>query len=53
MGAFGAAAFGIGAVLRLRSEESSGHLESVLATPVTRLRFFASHAPSRSSAARC
>ncbi|HET7724102.1 MAG TPA: ABC transporter permease [Propionibacteriaceae bacterium] len=44
MGAFGAAAFGITAVLRLRSEESSGHLESVLATPVTRLRFLASHA---------
>ena len=44
MAAFGAAAFGIGAALRLRSEESSGHLESVLATRVTRLRFFASHA---------
>jgi ABC-2 type transport system permease protein len=44
IGAFGAAAFGIGAALRLRSEESAGHLESVLATPVTRLRFFASHA---------
>ncbi len=44
MGAFGAAAFGIGAVLRLRSEESAGHLESVLATPVTRLKFFWSHA---------
>ena len=26
-----------------RTEESSGHLESVLATRVTRLRFFASH----------
>ncbi len=44
MAAFGAAAFGIGAVMRLRTEESSGHLESVLATRVTRLRFFASHA---------
>jgi ABC-2 type transport system permease protein len=44
MGAFGAAAFGIGAALRLRTEESAGHLESVLATRVTRLRFFASHA---------
>ena len=44
MGAFGAAAYGIAAVLRLRSEESTGHLEPVLATPVTRLRFFASHA---------
>jgi ABC-2 type transport system permease protein len=42
--AFGAAAFGIGSVLRLRTEESSGHLETVLATRVTRLRFFASHA---------
>jgi ABC-2 type transport system permease protein len=44
MGAFGAAAFGIGSVMRLRTEESSGHLEAVLATRVTRLRFFASHA---------
>ena len=44
MGAFGAAAYGVAAVLRLRSEESTGHLESVLATPVTRLRFLASHA---------
>jgi ABC-2 type transport system permease protein len=44
IGAFGAAAFGIGAVLRLRTEESSGHLESVLATRVTRLQFFWSHA---------
>ena len=44
MAAFGAAAYGIGAVMRLRTEESAGHLESVLATPVTRLRFFASHA---------
>ena len=44
MGAFGAAAFGIGAALRLRTEESSGHLESVLATRVTRLTFFWSHA---------
>ena len=44
MGGFGAAAYGIGSVMRLRTEESSGHLESVLATRVTRLRFFASHA---------
>ena len=44
MAAFGAAAYGIGAVMRLRTEESAGHLESLLATPVTRLRFFASHA---------
>jgi ABC-2 type transport system permease protein len=43
MAAFGAAAYGIGSVMRLRSEESSGHLESVLATRVTRLRFFWSH----------
>lgn len=43
IGGFGAAAYGIGAVLRLRTEESSGHLESVLATRVTRLRFFWSH----------
>jgi ABC-2 type transport system permease protein len=44
MAAFGVAAYGIGAVMRLRAEESSGHLESVLATRVTRVRFFASHA---------
>jgi ABC-2 type transport system permease protein len=44
MAAFGAAAYGVSAVMRLRTEESSGHLESLLATPVTRLRFFASHA---------
>lgn len=44
MGGFGAAAYGIGSVMRLRTEESAGHLESVLATPVTRLRFFWSHA---------
>ncbi len=43
MSAFGAAAFGIAAVLRLRTEESAGHLESLLATPVTRWRFFRSH----------
>lgn len=43
MGAFAVAAFGVTSVLRLRSEESEGHLESVLATPVTRGRFFASH----------
>jgi len=44
MAGFGGAAYGIGAVMRLRTEESSGHLESVLGTRVTRLRFFASHA---------
>lgn len=44
MGAFAAAAFGVSAVLRLRAEESTGHLEALLATPVTRWRFFASHA---------
>ncbi len=44
MAGFGGAAYGIGSVMRLRSEESSGHLESVLATRVTRWKFFASHA---------
>ncbi len=43
MGAFGAAAFGVSALMRLRSEEASGHMESLLATPVTRDRFLASH----------
>lgn len=41
--ALGAAAFGIGAVLRLRAEERSGHLEQVLATPVPRARQFWAH----------
>lgn len=43
MAALGAAAFGISAVLRLRSEESNGHLEQVLATPVRRVAFLLSH----------
>ena len=43
MAAFGAAAFGVSAVMRLRSEESAGHLESVLATRVSRSRFLLSH----------
>ena len=41
--ALGAAAFGIGSVLRLRAEESAGHLELLLGTPVTRLRQFWAH----------
>lgn len=41
--ALAATAFGIGAVLRLRSEESAGHLEQVLATRVTRSRQFVAH----------
>ena len=41
--ALAAAAFGIGSVLRLRGEESGGHLEQVLATPVTRTRQFWAH----------
>jgi ABC-2 type transport system permease protein len=32
------------AVLRLRSEETNGHLESILSTPVGRIKWFASHA---------
>ncbi len=43
MGSFGAAAFGVSALMRLRSEESTGHMETLLATPVTRRRFLASH----------
>ncbi len=43
MAAFGAAAFGVSAVMRLRAEESTGHLETVLATRVTRSRFLLSH----------
>lgn len=38
-----AAAFGLTAVLRLRSEETSGRAEPVLATAVSRVRFAASH----------
>lgn len=41
--ALGAAAYGVATVLRMRSEESSGHLEQLLATPLTRLRFAASY----------
>ena len=43
MGAFATAAFSVTVVMRLRSEESEGHLEAILATPVTRARFFWSH----------
>jgi ABC-2 type transport system permease protein len=42
--AIGAAAYGIATALRLRSEESSGRAEVVLATQVSRLRWLASHA---------
>ncbi|MDQ3923439.1 MAG: ABC transporter permease [Actinomycetota bacterium] len=35
--------YAIGAALRLRSEESSGHVEPVLAASVSRLRWAASH----------
>ncbi|QGN56600.1 ABC transporter permease [Nostocoides sp. HKS02] len=42
--AIGAAAYGIATVLRLRSEESSGRAEVVLATKVSRLRWMAGHA---------
>lgn len=41
--ALGAAGFGVAAVLRLRAEESAGHLEPVLATRVRRLGFLAAH----------
>ncbi|MFT8394957.1 ABC transporter permease [Propionibacterium sp.] len=40
---FGAAAFGVSSVLQLRAEETRGHLEAVLARPVTRVRFAWSH----------
>lgn len=43
MGAI-ASAFGISAMLRLRSEEADGHAEALLATRATRLRWAASHA---------
>jgi len=38
-----ASAFAIQSALRIRSEESAGRAEPVLATPVSRLRFAASH----------
>lgn len=41
--AVGAAAYGIATALRLRSEESSGRAEVVLATPISRWRWLASH----------
>ena len=44
MSGLGAAAFGVASALRLRGEESSGHLENVLATPTTRTGFLGSHA---------
>lgn len=40
---FIAACFGVAAVLRMRAEETSLHLEQILATRETRLRFLASH----------
>ncbi|HEV7196615.1 MAG TPA: polyketide antibiotic transporter, partial [Pedococcus sp.] len=42
--AIGAAAYGIATALRLRSEESSGRADVVLATQVSRLRWLTSHA---------
>ena len=42
--AVGTAAYGIATALRLRSEESSGRTEVVLATPVSRWRWLGSHA---------
>lgn len=41
--AVGAAAYGIAAALRLRSEESTGRAEAVLATATSRWRWFGSH----------
>lgn len=38
-----AAAYAVQAALRLRSEEQAGHTEPILASPVTRDRFLASH----------
>ena len=38
-----AAGFAIQSALRIRSEETSTHAEQVLATPVSRVRFAASH----------
>lgn len=43
-GALIAAGYGIAAVLRARSEESSGRLEPMLGLPVTRSRWFAAQA---------
>lgn len=43
MAGLGAAAFGVSSVLRLRAEESAGHAEQILATPVTRARQFWAH----------
>jgi ABC-2 type transport system permease protein len=42
--AIAAAAYGISAALKLKSEESDGHSEQVLATPTTRRALLASHA---------
>jgi putative exporter of polyketide antibiotics len=39
-----AAAYAVQAALRIRGEEQDGHAELVLSTPVTRGRYFASHA---------
>ena len=41
--AVGVAAYGIATALRLRAEENSGRAEVVLATPVSRWRWLASH----------
>ncbi|CCH77235.1 putative ABC transporter [Nostocoides japonicum T1-X7] len=41
--AIGAAAFAVVTALRLRSEETAGHAEVVLATPVSRWRWLAGH----------
>lgn len=41
--AFGAAAYGVSSVLQLRTEETQGRLEPVLAAPVGRWRFAWSH----------
>ena len=43
-----AAGYAIGAALRLRGEETSGRVEPVLASPVSRVRWAASHLSSRS-----
>ena len=42
--AIGVAAYGIATALRLRSEESAGRAEIVLATPVSRWQWLGSHA---------
>ncbi|WP_270886357.1 ABC transporter permease [Pedococcus sp. 5OH_020] len=41
--AVGAGAYGVATALRLRSEESSGRAEALLATPVRRAQWLASH----------